>query len=211
MKTTAAFIAFCLCVLLAAGCSPAGDTNPPELRSETATITLTPVNLFEGDKAKFRPFLGNMAGAFKMRYDGQKPNVRLAVEIWENGKKTNTGWSMEDLFFSENGNAENREIEVIVAMDTTYGDEGREAIYTVKVGTVHDNGTSMTSNSLQLEPMSFMQLSYSEPQTFAAENAVHVFGFQGSRSGIIRPVSLTPEGLSQIEWGFIVTLYFDEK
>jgi len=221
LKTNAFVIAFCLFVGLISGCTPADETLPlppanetqPPQQNEPGTVTLTPVNLFEGDKAKFQLFLGNMAGAFKLRLDGKKPNVRLAMEVWENGRKKIQGFSVNDLFHARDKKQDNQEIEVIVAFETSYLDEGQKTVHTVKVGTVHERGTSLSSFSFEegLEDIKgFSLLAHSEPQTFAAEGAVPVYGIQGTRSDFIRTVALTPEDLSQLEWGLIFFLYFDE-
>ena len=226
LKTNAFFISFCLFVWLISGCTPADVTPPPAdetlppatetqppRQNEPGTVTLTPVDLFEGDKAKFQLFLGNLAGAFKLRYDGQKTNVRLVVENWENGKYRSQAFSVDDLFQVRDNRHDLREIEVIVTFETSYRDEGRKTVHTVKVGSVRENGTTVSSFSYEegLEDLKgFSPISYNEPQTFAAKGAVPVYGIQGTRSDMIRTVSLTPEDLSQLEWGLILFLHFDE-
>lgn len=89
----------------------------PEQSKGPAEITLTPVDLFKGDGAKLQPFLGAMSGAFKLSYEGNKPNASLDLDIWKNGKKVGSFGSIDDLFFSSD-DPESHEVEVIISIET---------------------------------------------------------------------------------------------
>lgn len=199
-------IILCMLLLWASGCAPLfkSKTPEPDASDEPTKITLTPVDLFKGDAAKFRPFLGMMSGGFQLRYEGKKPNAKLDIDIWENGKKTASYGSIGDLFHT--GDRESREIEVIVSIETISNGE-QDEFYNLKVGTVRDSGTSLASFTLPRNKSLAAQgiIQHHQPLEFTAGKPVHVWGMQATRSNEIHTADFSQESLSNLEWSLIIT------
>ncbi|WP_219834007.1 hypothetical protein [Paenibacillus sp. R14(2021)] len=195
-------------MLLTAGCTPLFESHAPEQEAGPAVMTLTPVDLSVGKGAKFRPFLGVMSGAFKLRYEGNKPHARLDIDIWKDGKKAASSGSIGDLFYSSDGSG-GREIEVIIAVDTVPV-EGKEELRIVKVNTIDDTGSSLMTFTAKWDKRltSRVLLQTAERITFKADEDVHVWGIQATSTGMIRTADLSEASLSGIEWGLIFTLRF---
>jgi hypothetical protein len=197
-------------VLLTPGCTQLfeTDTSDPEQRDENAKIILTPIDLFEGDAAKFKNFLGSMSGAFELRYEGKKPNVKLNIDLWKNGEKTVSYGSVDDLFFSSE---EGSDVEVIISIDTIRL-EGYEEFSTIKVGTIYDRGSSTSSFTIPWDKKlsTYGLIRYIEPLTFNANGSVHVWGMQATSTSSIRTADFSSESLSRLEWALIFTLSFED-
>jgi hypothetical protein len=138
-KTYGVVVFISMLAFLTSGCTQLFESETSEQSKGPTEITLTPNDLFKGDGAKFKHFLGSMSGAFKLRYEGNKPNANLDIDIWQNGKKVASSGSIGDLFFSSE---ESREIEVIISI-VTISIEGYDEFNTIKVGTIHDTGSRL--------------------------------------------------------------------
>ncbi|WP_310500177.1 hypothetical protein [Paenibacillus qinlingensis] len=197
-----------LLALWIASCT--GVESKPSVRA--SEITLTPVDLFKGEGAKFRPFLGAWSGAFKLSYKGMNPHATLDIDLWQNGQKVKTIGSIGDMFYSSE--ARNRDaLEVIISMDKVTID-AQAAMSTIKVGTRRDSGTNtyvftvpwdgkLTGTGLILESR--------DPRTLRTNEPAHVWGMHATSTNEIRTLDFTPEALSRIEWAIIFTLRFDES
>jgi len=206
-KSTGAFFMIALIGTLLTGCLFQSDTPP--LSDESSKITLTPIELFQGSEAKYKPFLGSMTGAFALRYEGAKPNVALDIEVWQDGKPASRVGSMGDLFFSKGEQDREGKIEVILAVDTVSGIEGQEEYDRVKVGIFQGSGSSLatftvphdkklTARALMAGPL---------PRTLTlADLPAPVWGIQATSTNQIRTLDFSEESLSQMEWGLIYTL-----
>lgn len=188
------------------GCISSKSPNTVEKSdSNVAQMTVEPVDLFAGDAAKFKPFLGSMSGAFKLRYKGQKPQASLDLDLWEDGKKTSAG-SVGDFFFSTEDQTTG-EIEVIIAIESLSDDEqgDRERI---KLGVYHDSGSSLATFTLPLDqPMKGRGLMAAQlPQTFDFVQPVPIWGMQGTRSNQMQTADLSQASIQSLEWGLILTL-----
>ncbi len=196
-------------VLLTSGCTQLFETATPDLDYDNTKIVLTPIDLFDGDAAKFKLFLGSMTGAFKLRYEGKKPNIKLNIDLWKNGEKADSYGSVGDLFFSsEEGN----DVEVIISIDTI-GLEGSEEFKMIKVGTIHDTGSGVGKFTIPWDKK--MNLSglihYNEPITFPANGDVPVWGMQATSTNSIRTADFSSESLGSLEWAIIFTLSFEDE
>lgn len=198
----------CVLILLLSltGCVAELEKSVPESKDKHTEVTLTPVDLFKGDGAKFQPFLGAMSGAFKLRYEGNKPNANLDIDIWQNGKKVASSGSIGDVFFSSG-----HEVEVIISIDTVSID-GQDVFNKIKVGTIHDSGSSLfTFTTPWDKELTTQGLIYNnEPRTFIAEESVYVWGMQATSTNEIYTADLSPESLSRLERAIIFTLRFDD-
>ena len=218
-------ITTCLLILLLAltGCTaqiPATvqkNNEPPEIslkqspdlkRDAPAEITLTPVELFKGDAAKFKPFLGSMSGAFKLRYEGNRPTANLDIDIWKDGEKVSSACSIIDLFFQPE-NSKSKEIEIIVSI-ITVSIKGQDDFNEIKVSTIRDvgAGTVTCSTEWDKELSTKGLINMNRPYTFIAEDSVPVWGMQATSTHQIYTADFSPESLSKLEQAIILTLRF---
>jgi len=200
-------------MLILTGCASDLGKSAPVNKEAPATITLTPVDLFSGSAAKFKPFLGNMSGAFKLRYDGQRPKASLDIDLWKDGKKTASSGSIGDLFFSANKD-EDDEVEIIISIDSdTSSDSSQKSVNKIKVSIYHDPGyTAMTFTTPWDSKLSARGLiNYAEPQTFTTDAPIHVWGMQATSNNIIRTADFSPESLKRLEAALIFTLRFEDQ
>ena len=181
------------------------SNNSPE-----AEVSLTPVDLFQEEGAKFQPFLGSMSGAFKLSYEGKRPNAKLDIDIWQNGKVTSFG-SIGDVFFSS-GDRQKSEVEVIISIDTVSIGEGQNQYHIIKVGMIQERGSSLATYSLPWDNRLSARglISNSEPRIFIANEPIHVWGMQATSSNEIHTADLSEESLNKLEWGLIFTLRFEK-
>lgn len=203
--------AILILLILLIGCSEERkEVIPPENQPETTTIKLTPVDLFQGDAAKFQMFLGPMSGAFKLKYEGPKPDANLNIDIWKNGQKVDSAGSIGDLFFNSGKENASNEVEVIISVETV-SFEGQNKFCTIKVSEVHQSGSSLATFTIpwddKLTGRSLME--FSNPQSFTTNQPVHVFGMQATSSNGIYTLDPSPESLSKAEWALVFTLRFD--
>lgn len=190
-----------------AGCSI--ESNPTESNKPTS-ITLTSVDLYKGDGAKFKPFLGTMSGAFKLKYKGTKPNAHLDIDIWEDGKKVSSAGSVGDLFFSSDDEGSS-DIEIMIAVNTI-SKEDQDRYKEIKINLIHDSGSSFVTFTIPWDEKYALEglISSGQSQTFAADESVYVWGMQSTSTNWIHTADLSPESLSRLEKAIIFTLRFEE-
>jgi hypothetical protein len=194
-------------MVLLSGCSGSEPpAPPPEQHNNRTVITLTPVNLFEGEAAKYRLFLGNMSGAFKLSYEGDKPKASLDIDIWRNGKKVEKAGAIGDVFFRPDGSG-SREIEVIISIETiAVNGQGEQAVIKAATGSGFATFTIPWDKKLTGRGL----IASHEPRTFTAGKAVHVWGMQATSTNEIRTADFSPESMSMLEWAVIFTLRFED-
>ncbi|KRE29757.1 hypothetical protein [Paenibacillus sp. Soil522] len=211
-KTFGIVMYISMLALLTSGCTQLfeSETSKLEQMKGPAKITQTPVDVFKGEGAKFQPFLGAMSGAFKLRYEGNKPNAKLDIDIWKNGKKVASAGSIGDLFFSSDV-SESHEVEVIISI-ATVSIEGQDEFNTIKVGTIHDSGSTLATFTIPWEKkLTTRGLIYNnEPRTFMADESVYLWGMQATSTNVIHTADLSPESLSRLESALIFTLRIEE-
>lgn len=198
-------------VLLLSGCTVIkSESSDSEQKEGPNEITLTPVELFKGEGAKFQPFLGAMSGAFKLSYKGNKPNARLDFDLWENGKKVASSGSIRDIFFTADMK-DKKEVEVIISIEPV-SIEGQDGYSTIKVNTINDSSSSLATLTIPWGKQLTLKglINYNEPHIFNADEAIYVWGLQGSSSNGMATADLSPESLSTIESGIIFTLQFED-
>jgi len=173
-----------------------------------AKITITPVDLFKGEAAKFRPFLGTMSGAFKLRYEGNKPNVNLDVDIWENGQKVSSAGSISDLFFRADTS---NELEIMISINRiSLG--GQDGLNKINISVINNSGfnhvtfTTPWEKELTTQGLIHNKGSY----TFIAEKLEYVWGMQATSTNKIHTADLTLDSLSKLEKAIILTLRFED-
>ncbi|MCG7409651.1 hypothetical protein MH117_19790 [Paenibacillus sp. ACRRX] len=204
-----------VCVLIVlislTGCTAEPNSDVTKNKNESTKITLTPVDLFKGDHAKFQPFLGAMSGAFKLRYEGNKPNAKLDIDIWKNGKKVASSGSIGDLFFSWDEQA-SPEVEIMISVDIASFFEGKDDNIKIKVNTVQDSGHSLVTFTTPWNKGLTAQglIEHNEKLTFIAKEPVYLWGMHATSTNQIRTADFTPESLSRLEQAIIFTLRFED-
>lgn len=193
---------------LVTGCI--SGSSVPERINTPLTITLTPIDPFQGEAAKLKPFLGNMTGAFTLRYEGTKPKANLDIEIWNYGKKVKFIGGLGDIFFTPN-KEERKEIELIISIDTVAG-LGQDNMNHMKIGIVHESGTGLYGFSTPTDQKMMGRgiISYYEPQSFIAQGTVRVWGMQMTSANRMITADFSQELLSKVEQAILFTLRFDD-
>ncbi|KKO55424.1 hypothetical protein [Paenibacillus sp. DMB20] len=183
----------------------------PGNNPKSAKIKLTPVDLFQGEAAKFKLFLGAMSGAFKLEYEGSKPNASLDIDIWKNGQKVDSAGSIGDLFYSSDEQKSSNEVEVVISVETV-SIEGQNEFSMIKVSTVDHSGSSLSTFTIPWDKKLTARglIQDTGPHSFTTDQPVHVFGMQATSSNEIYTADLSPESLSRTEWALVFTLRFDD-
>jgi len=191
------------------GCS--SDTQNSVLNiDEPANITLTPVDLFKGEAKKFRPFVGTMSGAIKLRYDGNKPNAYLSADIWKEGKKVSSACNMGDIF-SNIGKSSKYETEVIMSINKI-STEDQEDLNEITISLYDDSGSSTITCKVPWDKTltAHGHIAINEPVTFIAEDSVPIWGMKATSTNEMFSGDFSLQSLSRLEQAIILTLYFDE-
>lgn len=204
------FIFLLLTVMLfVSGCMEGNTVRDGDVDQESL-FTLTPVNLFEGKAAKFKPFLGAMSGSFKLKYEGTR-EVWMDLEIWENGRMTSSAGALGDLF-GEGSRKEKDEIELIISIeDLPQADKNAEQLMSsIKIADVGATGTSSYGFTVARNKELLTQgLINGVPSTFELDENAYVWGFEATSTNMISMKDFSPESLAEIEWGLLFKLRFE--
>jgi hypothetical protein len=181
----------------------------PETDSTSSKIEFTPVDLFQGDAAKFKLFLGPMTGAFKLKHEGNKPNVSLDIDIWKNGQKVESAGAIGDLFFSSNEQKGSNEVELIISVDT----ESIKEFSKIKVNTISHSGSSLSTITIPWDKKLTAHglIQDTRPRSFTIDQPVHVFGMHATSTNKIHTADLSTDSLRNTEWALVFTLRLDEE
>lgn len=199
-KTKCQIVLFPLLLLMVAsvlmGCTIINDNEP-----EKSTLTVTPFDLFEGESERFKPVLGDYAGAVKVDYTGEKADFRIKTEVWENGEKTeDVGGLLGDI-------AHNHSSEIIVVITTidVYEDE---SYYKIKVSQ-NEEGSHTTYTQWIEKPSEHKAFNFStmfEPKNiFKGENVV-IMGLKGTSGSSLR----SGLGVEDAEWMLVFKVEVEE-
>jgi hypothetical protein len=176
-----------------------------------ATLRVEPVDLFAGDAKKFQPFLGEMSGSVKLKYDGEKKVLRATAEIWENGRKTKELGSIGSSILNTDENSKKFEGEFIVSLknqqsDAQSGSEARTS-YTATVSFYQYDGSSSTVTFQVDAPTkhtSKMEVRLDKPLEAAETEQVAVWGMQATDENVMRTIDFTPESLKNAKWVIVI-------
>lgn len=183
----------------------------PENNSAAAKIQLTPVDLFQGEAAKFKLFFGPMTGAFKLKYEGNKPIVSLDIDIWKNGQKVDSAGSIGDLFNSSDEEKDRNEVELIISVDME-SIEGLDESRKIKVNTNSHSGSSLSTFTIPWDKTLTAQglIQDTRSRSFTIDQPVHVFGMHATSSNEIHTADLTTDSLRKTEWALVFTLRLND-
>lgn len=198
-------------LLIITGCESESDGPVMKSKDGPTKITLNPVDLFNGEGAKFKLFLGDMSGAFKLRYEGDRPHASLDIDLWREGEKVGSVGSIGDLFFEPVDEKTEGEIEVIVSLDTISIDSQADDLK-IRVSIQNESGASLSTLTTPWDQALTARgvIQNQEPKTFSTEEAIHVWGMQSTSDQKIQILDFSPESLSSIEQAIIFTLRFED-
>lgn len=196
-------ISILIILILLVGCS-AIETNSKH------GVTVTSLELFHGKEERFKPFLGNMSGAFQLKYSGEIPNVTLELEIWEKGQKTGTLGAIHDLFFSEE-DKQRKELEVMISNELI-NIKDHVPILLTKISFITESGNNyMTLTNEWDEKWNVRSLIHTyEKQMITLGESAPVFGIQTTSSNKLYTSEFSAESLNRIEYALIFTLHVEE-
>lgn len=190
-------------VLLLIGCS-----NTENKQNE---IIITPIQLFEGEEIKYKPFVGDMSGAFKLAYNGEKPNISLSVDVWGNGKRVKTIGGVYDLFFASVNHTVN-EFEIIVSMNLNAIEDQEDGVMEVKINNRSEKGYTFVTFSApwKKELNARSLITHNEEISITDKQPIHVLGLQATSTNQLRTADFSSESLERLEHAIIITINFDE-
>lgn len=188
--------------------------STPQVKDEPDnTLRVVSVNLFDGDDQKFSPFLGDMAGAVKWRYTGEKPELRISAEIWENGEKTKELASM-GVMRTPDEQGKPFEGELIISLKDwssidPSASESETSTYAATVSCYLEGKGSSTNTFLvpaSARHQGRMSVQLHEPVEVADDETVAVWGMQATDETSMSSTELTPESLKQAKWVIVFNI-----
>jgi hypothetical protein len=192
---------------------PAGTgEQPPTLgqpagTAEQGVLYVEPFALFTGEAARLKPFLGD-AGAVKLTYTGSKRMLECSLEVWENGRLTQTVGSMSSgMAQVADSNLYHFAGELIVTMDKPATD-GQPAPYRVRYAFVNDQGYAMGEGQIPIKQDFSIRGEISQPAPLAIteEEKAIVWGMQASFGHSMRSYGTAEETLKQAEWALVAVV-----
>lgn len=182
-----------------------GSTYKPAQKSvqSEAQLHVTPSSLFEGDAKKLEPHLGIASGAVKIRYDGPPTELISHYEIWEKGKKTQTGGGPG---IPITKTPYDGEFSVLIRK------EGNEKqLYTMTMAFTDKTGYTQADTSLTpIDPkkssgVSSLILKLHDPKSIAAGEEIAVLGIAMKEGNSIAVESIETAG-QKADWILVIKL-----
>lgn len=201
-----------LFLLMLAGCTSLFESERlrPETKFDEGQVTLTPVDVFAGDAAKFKHFFGLTTVGFKLHYEGEVPDAHLDVHIWKDGKEDTSVMSIHDLF---RGTDESKEVEVIISIDSiTLQDH--DPLKSIKIGITQDSGSTLSTTTMASwdEQMTLSGTSsHHEPVVFNTDETAYLWAMTATSKNQLRTGDFSPGSLQEMERGLVFTLRFDDE
>ncbi|UFJ39122.1 hypothetical protein LOK74_13680 [Brevibacillus humidisoli] len=206
----------CAIVLLSLGLFACSSTDPapqqPDrdelaVEKESGVLYVTPVDLFTGEAARLKPFLGE-AGAVKLAYTGNKRMIKCSLEVWENGQMVQTISSMSSAMNQkEDSDVYSFDGELIITIDEVKTDE-KPAPYAVKYAFVDEQGYSMGEGEIPFEKefSSRGGISQQEPMQIPEDGKAIIWGIQATDKRSMTFYNSAEETVKQAEWAFVATV-----
>lgn len=204
------FTCILLFVTLATLACTTPDPRQPivEKQPKENMLHVEPTDLFAGEAGKFRPFLGTMAGAVKLKYTGSKKEIHAEVELWENGARTKALGSVGSMIQGPQEGKQAFEGEFIVSIKKEQVNENKPHFEVTSAIVDKDGSTASTiylvENVEKLAGLGAIPLNQSVD---VSENSkVAVWGMQATDENWIETVELTPEELKKVKWALVFTI-----
>ncbi|MGC5326541.1 hypothetical protein [Brevibacillus sp. SYSU BS000544] len=198
-----------LVTLATLACSVTDPSQPiVKKQPEENMLHIEPIDLFAGEAAKFKPFLGTMAGAVKLKYTGDKKEIQAEVELWENGVRTKTLGSVGSLIQGSQEGKQSFEGEFIVSIKKEQVNENKPHFEVTSAIVDKDGSTASTIYLVdRVEKLTGLNSIPLNKSMDVSENSkVAVWGMQATDENVIETVELTPEGLQKVKWALVVTI-----
>lgn len=168
-------------LLFLSGCKFMEGNSPNTL---TNTLTITPVELYGGDKDKFQPFLGYHSGSVKLEYTGEKKRLAVIQQLWENGKPSPQTVTREyDLMFDLDEERDNFNAEIIASIKDIRLDQSN--YYEVTLSIITNSGSSTTTHYMERDEKHSASLFKELHEDISIDNSGEavVMGVEVSTSG----------------------------
>lgn len=202
-----------LLTLAVLACSAPEPSQPiVKKQPEENMLHVEPVDLFAGEASKFKPFLGLMSGAVKLKYTGNKQEINAEVELWENGVKTKTVGKVGTMIQDSQEGKKVFEGEFIVSIREVNLD-GSKPQYEITSSIADKDGSSSIVSLIERNPkmtgwLGSIQLNKS--LTVSENNKVAVWGIQATDENTIDAIELTSEDLKKVKWALVFVLSLEK-
>lgn len=200
MKILQTVCSVIILLVIVSGCSGASS-------EERGVLNVKSFELFEGDAKRYQPFLGSMSGAVKLNYKGTKSNVRVSMEVWENGALKEPAQSSLSSAIQQSQNGDRvMDGELIVSVKQQADETTpQKTQYSMTVALNDQGGTSSTEYEVTADfaANSSMPIVLGKDElTIDETEEIAVWGMQASENGM-QTVSLTQEMLKHVKWAVI--------
>jgi hypothetical protein len=211
MKKPAFITLFFIISFLFSGCMESkskqatyGSAPESSRPGQTGYLTVSPVNLFDGDAAKFRAFLGPMSGAVKLKYKGNKPKMKLVVEVWQNGIKAQTVGEMTGDISRQTPNVGGFDGEFAISVKERNND-GKKPHYMITAALL--DGTGSTSSEFEIEKNpkmnSSVTLQLNDDLQVPDSREIAIWGMQATDENGISASGSIDEASKKAKWALI--------
>ncbi|WP_139997561.1 hypothetical protein [Paenibacillus paridis] len=200
MKILQTVCSVLILLVIVSGCSAASS-------EERGVLSIKSFELFEGGDKRYQPFLGSMSGAVKLSYKGTKSNVRVSMEVWENGALKEPAQSSLSSAIQQSQNGDRVMDGELVVSVKQQADEttSKQTKYNVTVALNDQGGTTSSEYEVAADfagNASMPIVLGKDELTIDETEEVAVWGMQASENGM-QTVSLTQEMLKQVKWAVI--------
>ncbi|TCK92683.1 hypothetical protein EDC19_1838 [Natranaerovirga hydrolytica] len=167
---------------------------------------VTSSKLFQGDARRLEPHLDMITGCVEVKYKGDKQNLSLKYEIWEDGQLKE---SQDSLSVSINDNQFDGEVSLSLKenMDTNL-----EKIDSMKLKLVISDSTGYRSTNFTIESFDpsfgFGPVELYEAVKIKDNEEVAVWGLTAYKD-VYQSGREIEESVKKADWGFILKVYFD--
>jgi hypothetical protein len=202
-----------LCMGMLSGCS--NSILPSSIHTPTApptgTLSITPTDLFAGEGAKFKPFMGSMSGAVQLKYEGSQRQMKSEIEIWENGAKTKTIAEMNTNIWDDQKSKGTFDGEFAVSVKDENLD-GKTPQYAVTSAFIMGQGSS--SSEMRINKKAAYRLAsalqLNQTVVVADNQSTAVWGIQATNQNGLETGSSIQDALKKAEWALVCKISVGE-
>lgn len=185
-----------ICIFLV-GCKVGGSVNN--------TYVVKPSTLFKTEELKkLEPHLGLISGCVDVIYKGDKENLYVKYEIWENGKIKESHESIGNVITKDD---KNKLINVSVSLQDNLILKNKQSI-NKNILTIETNkGNVRTLIDSAPIDYSTVRLNLQEPITKKDEEETSIFAITAHKETMTPNMSID-DGVSKADWAVVFKVYF---
>lgn len=185
-----------ICIFLV-GCKVEGSVNN--------TYVVKPSTLFKTEELKkLEPHLGLISGCVDVIYKGDKENLYVKYEIWENGKIKESHESIGNVITKDD---KNKLINVSVSLQDNLILKNKQSI-NKNILTIETNkGNVRTLIDAAPIDYSTVRLNLQEPITKKDEEETSIFAITAHKENMIANRSID-DAVSKADWAVVFKVYF---